>query len=398
MVVTFSGEPQTVKEAELIEEKKGSLAPSEDEDKLMRSVLQSDKKTIDDGKLISESLNQGLGVFNPEMMLEQMIKNYSLAKKLYGPKLLRLAFEYDPDYLRRNVKIPEFQKALRKAIETKKEEFKQQKLTSKGGTFLKLGIKLSAIVTLVEELEKMFSKGNMGFVKSKIEHPHGDKYDIRDFKKGDRFRDVSVRDSIKRAARRLHPTIEIDDLKTHTRRRKGELNIIYAIDASSSMKGDKLDACKRTGMALTYQALQNRDKVGLIAFGSEIKKEVRPTNDFWELMESITGVIASKQTDFAKTIKRSIELFPEDNSAKHLVLITDAVPTVGDKPEAESYKAAGYAKDNKITISLVGISLEKESSRFAKKLVDIGAGRFYAIKNLDNLDQIVLQDYQQFSK
>lgn len=393
----FSGELD-VKSAQQIEEKKGSLAPSNEEDKLMRSVVQSDKKTIEEGNLITESLNQGIGVFNPDMMLEQMVKNYSLAQQLYGPKLLRLAFDYDPKYIGRNIRLPEFQKELKGIGRAKKEELHSQRLVAKSGTISDLGVKLSALVTLVEELEKLFSKGSLGLNKTKKEHPSGDKHDIREYRKGDRFRDINVRESLRRALRRGHRSLEIDDLKSHTRRKKSQINIVYAIDSSSSMKGEKLEVCKKAGMALTYQALQNRDRVGLIAFSSEILTEVKPTLDFWSLMHSIAQVSASKQTNIAKTIRKSLELFPQGNAGKHLVLITDAAPTVGDKPLADSLNAAGLARDNKVSVSVVGIKLDESGRKFSKKLTELGGGAFYAIRNLDEMDQIVLEDYYMFSK
>ena len=79
-VVFDSGELYDYSKHEL-EELEGKLAHQEEEDKLMHSVLENDKETVDDGYLINESLNKGVGIFTPDMMFEQLVKDYSYAKK-----------------------------------------------------------------------------------------------------------------------------------------------------------------------------------------------------------------------------------------------------------------------------------------------------------------------------
>jgi len=118
-----------------------------------------------------------------------------------------------------------------------------------------------------------------------------------------------------------------------------------------------------------------------------------PTNDFPYLLRKITEITASKQTDFTAMLKKSIEVFPRENVTKHLVVLTDAMPTVGDNPEEETMEAVSMARSNGITISIVGINLTKEGTKFAEKIAQLGDGRLYIVRNLDNVDQLVLEDY-----
>src|SRR3989338_1117108 len=110
------------------EELAGKLTKQDEENKLMHSVLENDKQTIDDGKTIKEALNQGIGCFTPDLMFEQLVKNFSIAKQIYGPSLIRQLTSYDENYLSRNIKIPEFQKELRKKIEDNVERLKDNNL------------------------------------------------------------------------------------------------------------------------------------------------------------------------------------------------------------------------------------------------------------------------------
>ncbi|MBS3112402.1 VWA domain-containing protein, partial [Candidatus Woesearchaeota archaeon] len=165
------------------------------------------------------------------------------------------------------------------------------------------------------------------------------------------------------------------------------------LDASGSMKGDKIGMCKKAGVALAYRAIQERDKVGLVVFGSEVEDVVYPTSDFGLFLKAIVRIRARKQTDIAKTIESAIRLFPHENITKHLVLITDAVPTVGSDPEGQTLSLVSRAKDVGITVSVIGIGINEEGIELAKKIVEIGEGRLYVVKDLNNLDSIVIEDY-----
>ena len=114
-------------DASKAEEAKGSLERS-DEEKLMRSVLENDEETVSRGKLISDALNQGFSSFVPDMMFDNLVKNFSMARNIYGDKLLRLITGYSGSYLKKNINIPEFQRELkesrRKCIDSLKEDAK----------------------------------------------------------------------------------------------------------------------------------------------------------------------------------------------------------------------------------------------------------------------------------
>ena len=102
-----------LKEFSKAEELSGKLAFQQLEDKLMHSVLENDKKIIDSGKLISDVINQGMSSFTPDLMFEQLVKNYTLAKQIYGESIIRLVSGYEPDYVKKNIGIPEFQRELK---------------------------------------------------------------------------------------------------------------------------------------------------------------------------------------------------------------------------------------------------------------------------------------------
>lgn len=357
---------------------------------LMHSVLEDDKDLKDQGKLLNESLNQGFAVI-PENIFEDMVNSYSLAQHVYGSKLIKLLSGYDNNYIKKNIHVPEFQKELKEKIEKKLQELKDKGFID-GNSITNKGLELASVIIYIEEIEKFIPKGSMGRIEHKKVHVYGTKQDVKEYKK-ERYKDIAVKKSVKRAIRRGHKEIIEKDLLAFKKKSKGKCFIVYALDASGSMKGEKIQNCKRAGIALAYSAINKKDEVGLIVFGNTIKKTLRPSNDFVKIIKEITRIRAANETDIASTIKKSIELFPRGNFTKHLMIISDALPTMGKNPEEMTLEAASLARNNNITISVVGIKLDIKGKELAKKIADIGSGRLYTTRNLENIDRIVLEDY-----
>ena len=392
VVVVFSPEGQ-VEQIEKAEQAEGKLATQFLEDKLMHSVLQADQTVIDQGKLIEEAFNRSVGTFVPDMIFANLVKNFSMSQQLYGETMLRLLTGYDPNYLQKNLHIPEFKKELQKAITERIERLKQEGLLDDQGEISQKGIELASLILYIEELDHIIPKGILGQKTVKKRAVYGELGAIHAFKKGDRYKDLAIRPSIKRAIVRGHRQLLEQDLQSHERQAKGSVNIIYALDASASMKGKKLETCKKAGVALAYKAISEKDKVGLVVFGTEVKEAIPPTDDFGFLLQKMTTVMASKQTNFGTMIQKAIELFPRGSATKHLVILTDAMPTVGKEPEHETLAAVSAARAQGITISLIGIQLDKKGILLAKQMARLGQGRFNVVKDLENLDRLVLQDY-----
>ena len=82
----------------------------------MNSVLQGDKQTVDQAQMIQEATNRQIGSFTPDLLFAQMVNNFSMARQLMGDKMIKLLSGYDPNYIDKNLKIPEFKKELKNAV------------------------------------------------------------------------------------------------------------------------------------------------------------------------------------------------------------------------------------------------------------------------------------------
>jgi len=399
-VVLFSPElkedDKNAENKEEINQLFGKLNSDFDEKRLMHSILEADKQTIDDGKLIRDAINQGISSFTPDLFYESLVKDFNLAKNIFGESIIRKITGYDIKYLERNLKIPEFKKELKKIIYENLENEKRKGILDDNYVISEKGIELASLLNYFEELDNLTPKSGFGGRINKKDYIYGDKGNIKNFKK-ERYKDIAIRSSIKKAIRRGHENLNVDDLKAFERQSKGTTYIIYALDASGSMRGAKLEMAKKAGIALAYKAIQEKDKIGLIVFGSEIKEFLEPTSNFPLILREITKARASKETNIAMTIKKAVELFPDKEITKHLVLLTDVMPTSGENPEKETMDAVSEAANSNITISVIGIDLDREGKKLGQKITEIGKGRFYLAKDLKEIDKIMLQDYYEFS-
>ncbi|MEM4336555.1 MAG: VWA domain-containing protein [Candidatus Woesearchaeota archaeon] len=382
-----------IKKFSEIEEIPGKIRISDEAKKLLRSVIENDKDIIEDGKLIRESYNQGVYSFTPSLIFEKIVKNFSLAKQLYGETMIRLLTGYDPHYIEKNISVPEFRKLIKKAIEEKVRHLKEKNLIEREEKITEKASELASLIILAEEIDKLIPKGYTGNWRNKKKDRYGEKDNYTQYKKGIRYRDIAVKSSIKLAIRRAHSEVTEKDLKAFERKGRGKITLIYAIDSSGSMRGKKIDAAKKAGIALAYNAIEQGDKVGIIIFGDKVRNTIMPTQDFTSILKEVTKVSASKETNITLAIKKSSEMFVEEGVTKHLILITDALPTAGKYPKKETLEAVAEAKAKEVTISIVGICLDKEGEKLCSEIVRLSGGRFYKATNFDDVDKIILEDY-----
>ncbi len=390
VVVTFDS---SVEEVQHIDELDGALASNPDQERLMHSVLDSDEETIAEGKIVLDAVNQGINSLTPDMLFEKLVTDYKQAEKLFGETILRESTGYDPNYIQKNIKIPEFRKELRNRLDQFFKKLKDDKIIDKEGVFTDDALSLASFVLYTDELDTLVPKGAGAERFRKSKDAYGIKEQTKAFTK-DRYRDLALRKSIRKAVGRGHSAVIRDDLVAFERESRGKSYVIYALDASGSMKGDKISNSKRAGVALSFRGVEDRNEVGLIVFGDDVHIAIPPSKNFPQLLKEIVRVQARGQTDIGKTLLRAIDLFPREPGTKHIMLISDGLPTSGNRPEKDAIEAAYQAKQQGVTLSVVGIQLDKKGKELGEKLAQIGDGKLYGIQELKDLQQMVLQDYQ----
>jgi len=66
---------------------------------------------------------------------------------------------------------------------------------------------------------------------------------------------------------------------------------------------------------------------------------------------------------------------------------------MGDDPKEKTLEEVSKARSMGISVSLVGINLDREGKELSRRIVELGGGRLYSIKNLSDVGSVILEDY-----
>jgi Mg-chelatase subunit ChlD len=248
-----------------------------------------------------------------------------------------------------------------------------------------------------------------------------DKTEVRRYKKGDVFRDISTRHTLRRVICKAKTLDEINytDLRSFEKKPSSQLDIAVCVDISASMKErGKLRYAKMAVAELVKAAMSKNDRMGIVAFSNLGEVVVPLTDKITPLLEATMTLRAEQYTNIGNGLKCARQMLLKDKKSnpKYIILITDGQPNaaLSDDYDAQSYykqvaafsrqttmetkKAlgthhalveAGKTSRGRIKISVVFISPEKdkdeESEKTAREIARIGAGKFHRVKAIERL-------------
>jgi len=379
---------------EIIDE---GISDKKQNDTIKRSMpLLSDEFDQKFSEIINEARNNGLNSLFADDIFNNITNNYKQSERLYGKKLISVLSGFSADSVRQNLNISEFREQIKKNISDSIDKAKSKGLLTKTNEITIKADELSLIKKYLLDLEDKLKLNNFGNRTSRVHDFSGIKDETVPFR-NNRYRDLDIKSTVRKATKRGKKEPEKEDLVAYSRLKKGGVETILAIDSSASMRGKKLELCKKAAILLAYKSIFENDKIGLVIFRKEIVKSIKPSKRLKDLLLNIMKISPSSTTNIAKTIRESFKLFSRSDVKKHLIIISDLLPTFEEKPFEDSIKTAFEAKNKHITISVVGVFLDKEGASLGKRIADITEGRFY-VANKSNLDLILLEDYYSYRK
>jgi len=224
-----------------------------------------------------------------------------------------------------------------------------------------------------------------------------------------------------------------------------QLDIVLCVDVSASMKEQsKLRYAKLALAGLAKAVLDKKDRVGIVAF-SNVGNVVTPlTDDYRTIMDSVIRLRADQYTNIGNGLLHARNMLLRDKSGnkKHIVLISDGQPNaaLSDAAEKEDSSEKGQeiftrehgipdgliyqdqpttllrgddwktkeqlgtkhaiiearkTRDNDIKISVLLITHKDELGEWtARKIAQIGRGKFYKVKTIEHMPLDALQMFQ----
>ncbi|NBT58204.1 VWA domain-containing protein, partial [bacterium] len=183
-------------------------------------------------------------------------------------------------------------------------------------------------------------------------------------------------------------------------------NVVFLVDGSSSMGGDKWTTVKQA-VAEIIDSLKDDDRVGVVLFDSG-SKELFPLASLSEnrkvMKEAILNLASpSGVTNLEAGLKQAFGAFDARSAAdklkrvNHIILLTDGFPTdnQGYRIEESLRYEQIVRKHEHITLTGVGIgSADDYDSSFISKLSELGRGSYYHASDLGKFKQGLQEEVQ----
>lgn len=332
--------------------------------------------------------------------LEDLYVHYTVGEKK-GLKIDREKVDYD----RLKIMVHELEKKGVIAMTGEKKRF----------TFSHLALEKLLKGLIQQQKGQMLEKRAF-----KKEH-ETDKTDIRRYQRGDVFKDISIRHTLRRMLRKgkTFEDINYTDLRAFKKKPANQLDIAVCVDISASMKeGGKLRYAKMAVAELAKAAIDKGDRMGIIAFSNLGEIVVPLTGKLQPLMEATMTLRSEQYTNIGNGLRVARGLLQKDcnSNAKFIILITDGEPNAA---LSEDSRGAGYyarvaefsretTMDAKRTmgaqhalaeaartrrkhmkISVVYIcpagKVDRESERVSRDIARLGGGRFHKVRAIERL-------------
>lgn len=167
--------------------------------------------------------------------------------------------------------------------------------------------------------------------------------------------------------------------------------VVIIIDKSSSMEGRKIELARQAASGVVDN-LRPIDSVGVLIFDNtfEWAVPIRKADQPAVIKRMIAGIQPDGGTQIAPALNEAYRrVNPEKAVYKHIVLLTDGISEEGD-----SMALAREARNNRVTISTVGLGLDVNRA-YLERVASAAEGKSYFLNDPAGLEQLLLRDVEE---
>lgn len=175
------------------------------------------------------------------------------------------------------------------------------------------------------------------------------------------------------------------DKKRIERREAPTLGLLLLIDASGSMRGQKLRLAQVAAVKAA-EVLHPEDHVGVVAFNDGVIEVVPlgPAADMDFVRSQVSRIRAGGNTDFRVALEAARDTFAAEKlQIKHCILLSDGFSTTG----GAFSKLARELRDSGVTVSTVGVGVEADIESLSN-IAAAGGGKYQGAPDISEVPQI----------
>jgi Ca-activated chloride channel family protein len=181
------------------------------------------------------------------------------------------------------------------------------------------------------------------------------------------------------------PAVETDPKKVEPK------DIVFVLDRSGSMKGDKKIEQARDALVFCLRALNDQDRFGLVAFSDRVERHSERLLEYTsenkeKAIRWIEQTEAQGGTDISAALKSALALHvPGDGRSKMVLFLTDGLATNGETETAKIVKSAVDANAASARIFAFGVGYDVNATLLDKLMRETNGDSAY-IKPGENLE------------
>ncbi len=175
------------------------------------------------------------------------------------------------------------------------------------------------------------------------------------------------------------------DKKNTERREAPSLGLLLLIDASGSMRGQKIRLAQVAAVKAA-ETLHPEDQVGVVAFNDGVIEVVPlgPAADLDFVRSQVSRIRAGGNTDFRVALEAARDVFAAEKlQIKHCILLSDGFSTTG----GAFSKLARELRDAGVTVSTVGVGVEADIEALSN-IAAAGGGKYQGAPDIAEVPQI----------
>jgi len=180
-----------------------------------------------------------------------------------------------------------------------------------------------------------------------------------------------------------------------------EKDVIFVLDKSGSMQGEKIDQAKNA-LKFCVKSLKDKDRFGIIVFSTDVdelddslltatKANVEKAERFIDKLDATGG------TDINDALLLALKKQPDPNRPKIVVFMTDGLPTVGIKDVDAILKNVEKAKSKSLRLFAFGVGYDV-NTHFLDKLAEDNGGTSQYVKPSEDIEVTVSSLYNKISE
>ncbi|MCE9668364.1 von Willebrand factor type A domain-containing protein [Myxococcus stipitatus] len=174
-------------------------------------------------------------------------------------------------------------------------------------------------------------------------------------------------------------------------------HLVFVIDTSGSMQGEERLGLVKRALRLLVEALDERDRVSIVAYGSDARQVLPPTRlaDKQRLLAAINRLDISGSTNAQAGMELGYRIASEHlvpGGINRVILCSDGVANNGITSADGIWRRVKEYAARGITLSTVGFGMGNYNDVLMERLAQVGEGNYAYVDKLKEAERIFVEN------